>query len=97
MVMIVTKTPDGRSVQGKVRPVHAWAWLHTLRTGNDPENMQQVLDWAREEMVKANLSEEVIGDMITNEIANIVTEYNNQLGPKPELEMDTDPDPLETA
>jgi hypothetical protein len=59
--------------------------------------MQQVLDWAREEMVKANLSEEVIGDMITNEIANIVTEYNNQLGPKPELEMDTDPDPLETA
>ena len=81
MILIVTKLSDGRAAQGAVRPVYVWAWLHTLRTGDEPENMQQVLEWAGEEMVKANISKEVIEDMITDEINNII-------GPKHELEMD---------
>jgi len=97
MVVIVTKLPDGRTVHGAVRSVHAWAWMHTLRTDNEPENMQQVLEWAQDEMHRANIAPETINAMITDEVNYIMQAYKELPDPKPELEIEMDPEPPEIA
>jgi hypothetical protein len=40
-IVILTRTSDNQSLEINVRPIYAWAWLKTLRTGDKQENMQQ--------------------------------------------------------
>jgi len=95
-VLITTKLSDGKNVHMEVRPVVAWAWLHTLRTGDEPNNMQQILDWAQDEMYNANIASETINDMITDEIKHIMqADYKpeSKPDPKPAFKLAVVPEP----